>query len=54
MTDDLTFTIAGAELPRPGEVTEHNLSEELVALIQHTGEPTEDLTEPTEAELDSR
>ncbi len=52
MNEDLTFTISAADLPRPGEVTEYQLNEDLIALIEHTGEPTEDITEPTEDELD--
>ena len=49
--NDLTFTIPAADLPGPGEVTTHELGDDLTALIENTGEPTEDITEPTEAEL---
>ncbi len=49
--NDLTFTIPAADLPRPGEVTVHEFGDDLIALIENTGEPTEDVAEPTEAEL---
>jgi hypothetical protein len=52
MVDDLAITIAADDLPRPGEITKHQLGENLVAFIEHTGEPTEDVVEPTEEELD--
>lgn len=44
MTD---LTIPAGSLPSPGEVVELQLSSTLVALIEHTGEPTEDVDDPT-------
>lgn len=49
--NDMTFTIPAADLPSPGEVTTHELGDDLTALIENTGEPTEDVAEPTAAEL---